>query len=87
MADNATLDVEQLRSLIADTLELEPADVTDEAAFVDELQVDSLALLDIATRLEQAYGIEVEDSELKGVGTFADVRALVEAKLGNRAAA
>ncbi|WP_033442371.1 acyl carrier protein [Saccharothrix sp. NRRL B-16314] len=84
MADDKRLaeDAEDLRELIADILELPVAEVTDDAHFVDELEVDSLSAMHIVINLEKRYGIKVTDEEFKAVDSFADVRDLVLSKRG-----
>ncbi len=50
------LDKEQLRELVADVLDLDVAEVTDDADFMEDLDVDSLMALEITVRLEKEYG-------------------------------
>jgi acyl carrier protein len=59
-----SVDKEELRVLVADALELPVQEVTDDAAFIDDLGVDSLAALEIAVRLEGKYGMKIENFEL-----------------------
>ncbi|WP_447002619.1 acyl carrier protein [Saccharothrix isguenensis] len=84
MADDKQLaeDAEDLRELIADILELPVAEVTDDAHFIDELEVDSLSAMHIVINLEKRYGIKVTDEEFKAVDSFSDVRDLVALKRG-----
>ena len=79
--DTAQLDDEELRGLVAEALELPVADVTDDADFVDGLDVDSLMIMEIMVRTEQRYGVQVDDEELANIRNFADVRKLVADKL------
>lgn len=83
MSENTAVavDTEELRSLVADALELPAEEVTDEAHFVDDLQVDSLMALEIVVNLEKKYGIKVAESDFKQVSTLLHVRALVDSKL------
>ncbi|MFE2709491.1 acyl carrier protein [Streptomyces mirabilis] len=83
MSENTAVavDTEELRSLVADALELPVEEVTDEAHFVDELQVDSLMALEIVVNLEKKYGIKVAESDFKQVSNLVQVRALVDSKL------
>lgn len=75
------VDLEELRSLMAATFELEPEDITDDAHFTRDLGMDSLITLEIATRLEDRYRITVTDDELKEINTLAGVHELVRQKL------
>ena len=52
-----TLDKEELRTVVADVLDVERDDVTDEANFVEELGVDSLMALEVMVVLEKKYGV------------------------------
>lgn len=83
MSENTAVavDTEELRSLVADALELPTEEVTDEAHFVEDLQVDSLMALEIVVNLEKKYGVKVEESDFKQVSTLLQVRALVDSKL------
>ncbi|MFC9645960.1 acyl carrier protein [Streptomyces mirabilis] len=83
MSENTAVavDTEELRSLVADALELPVEEVTDEAHFVDELQVDSLMALEIVVNLEKKYGIKVAESDFKQVSNLVQVRALVDSKI------
>ncbi|MFJ5292904.1 beta-ketoacyl synthase N-terminal-like domain-containing protein [Streptomyces sp. NPDC088348] len=76
-----SVDLEELRSLMAATFELAPEDVTDDASFTQDLGVDSLTTLEIATRLEDRYGVDVTDEEFKSISTLLSVRELVRRKL------
>lgn len=83
MSENTAVavDTEELRSLVADALELPVEEVTDEAHFVDDLQVDSLMALEIVVNLEKKYGIKVAESDFKQVSNLLQVRTLVDSKL------
>lgn len=80
------LDVEELRSLVAEALELPAEEVTDDARFKEDLDVDSLLSLEIAVRIEERYGLKIDESQLTEMGTFRLVRELVEADLGTESA-
>ncbi|MFC5286706.1 acyl carrier protein [Actinokineospora guangxiensis] len=77
----AEFDVEDLRQLVATSLELPVEEVSDDADFVTDLGVDSLAAIDILINLEKRFGVKVTDAEFKLLDTFADVRDLMTAKL------
>ncbi|MFI0370696.1 acyl carrier protein [Actinomadura sp. 1N219] len=82
MADRFdTLDKEELRGLIAEVLDLPVAEVTDEAHFLDDLDVDSLMALEIMVRLEKAYGLRLEETELESITTLAGTYDLLDGRL------
>jgi acyl carrier protein len=76
-----TLDPEELRSFVADVLDLDPASLTDDANFVSELGMDSLKALEVMVALEKKYQINITEDEVRDMTNFGDVRDLVSSKL------
>jgi acyl carrier protein len=88
MSENVTaIDTEELRALVADALELPVTDITDDADFVEDLEVDSLISLEIAIRIEERYGIKVSDDDMSSISSFRQVCGLVESRLAAGSAA
>ncbi|MDG9715357.1 acyl carrier protein [Streptomyces sp. DH24] len=89
MSENAhvVLDVEELRALVAEALELQVDEITDEARFDEDLGVDSLVSLEISVRLEERYGIRIDENDLSELGSFGRVSELVRDQLAIRSAA
>ncbi|SBW22632.1 MULTISPECIES: acyl carrier protein [Protofrankia] len=77
-----TVDREELRGLVADALERSPAEVTDDADFISELDLDSLMALEIVVRVEKRYRIKVKDEEFTSITSLNGVYDLLTAKLG-----
>ncbi|MEO3743380.1 acyl carrier protein [Plantactinospora sp. B5E13] len=75
------LDKEDLRRLIAEVLDVETDEVSDQAHFADDLDVDSLMALEIAVRLEKAYRVKVAESEMTAITTLDGTYRLLERKL------
>jgi len=61
--------------------EVAEADVKGEASF-DALGLDSLDLVELSVRIEDAYGIDIEEDDLKEVWTIDNAIDVVLAKLG-----
>ncbi|EFL19872.1 alpha/beta fold hydrolase [Streptomyces sp. C] len=84
---STTVNIEDLRALIAGVLEIEPKEVTDEALFTDELDIDSLLMLEISTRVENAYDVPENTVVVSGARTLAELHAFVISKhVGERPA-
>jgi acyl carrier protein len=65
-----------LRDKAVEMLEVQAEDVQEDKSFVDDLQVDSLSLVEYTMDLEDALGIELPEDELvdvKTIGAFVDV--------------
>lgn len=75
-------DKDELRELVADALELPTAQVTDDADFIAELDVESLALMEIVVAMEKRYGIKVQDEEFSGMTSLNRAYEMLMTKLG-----
>jgi acyl carrier protein len=72
----ALTDQEILTSLgeIVDEVAGVPADqVTPEKTFVDDLDIDSLSMVEIAVAAQDKFGVEIPDDQLKDLKTVQDV--------------
>ena len=64
---------------IVDEIAGVPADeVTPEKTFVDDLDIDSLAMVEIAVAAQDKFGVEIPDDQLKDLKTVQDVIDYVE---------
>jgi acyl carrier protein len=64
---------------IVDEISGVPADeVTPEKTFVDDLDIDSLAMVEIAVAAQDKFGVEIPDDQLKDLKTVQDVIDYVE---------
>ena len=62
--------------LAVQLLDLAPGELTEDVAFVDDLGVDSLALIEFAMAVEDALGISLPEEDLATVsrlGAFVDL--------------
>ncbi|MEU0845018.1 MULTISPECIES: acyl carrier protein [Streptomyces] len=82
MADaTAALDLDELRTFVAEVLDVEEEEVTDEADFVKDLGVDSLMALEVMVELEKKYAVKLEEKEMKSITTLRKVHDLLASKL------
>ena len=75
------LDKEELRTIVADTIDQDLADVTDTASFVDDLDVDSLMSLELMIVLERKYGVKLKEEMLPQVTTMQAAYDLLSSEL------
>jgi acyl carrier protein len=68
--------VERIRAALAQ-MEIADADQARLDATWDDLDVDSLDLVEMVRTLEDEYGLEIPDSELENVETVADAAKLI----------
>ncbi len=73
---------EEIRSGLADILEevagVQPADVAPEKSFVDDLDVDSLSMVEVALAAEEKFGVKIPDDELSNLKTVGDAIAYID---------
>ncbi|AWS45654.1 acyl carrier protein [Streptosporangium subroseum] len=56
-----------------------PADeVTPEKSFVDDLDIDSLSMVEIAVAAQDEFGVEIPDDKLKDLKTVKDVIGFIQ---------
>lgn len=73
--------LDRFRDCAVEVLAVEGEQVTPEASFADDLDADSLDLVELVMALEEEFDISVDEEELEGVTTVADAIELVESKL------
>ena len=71
-----------LREVAAEVLSVEPDQVTEAARFKEDLDADSLDLVELVMGLEERFDIQVPEEDLEGVTTVAQAVDLVLSKVG-----
>lgn len=80
----AVLDKEELRVLLAETIDVDVAEVTDDVDFIETLEVDSLMALEVIVVLEKKYGVKFAESEMRSVTTMQRAFETVRGKLADK---
>jgi acyl carrier protein len=75
-----------IRDQLADILEADPSTITEGASFVEDLDADSLALIELVEGLEEelgerTVGFRIDDEDLEDLRTVRDAVDYVYAKL------
>lgn len=78
---------ELIRDLLADILEIDPAGIGESASFAEDLDADSLALIELVEGIEEelgerSVGFRIEDEDLEELRTVRDAVDYVCTKLG-----
>lgn len=63
----------QVREILVDLFELEPADIVPEARLYEDLDIDSIDAVDLLVDLKKTINVEISPSQFKQVRTIQDV--------------
>jgi acyl carrier protein len=72
---------DRFKKCAVEVLSVDASKITPEANFGDDLDADSLDLVELVMALEEEFGIEVPEAELEGVDTIGKAFDLVTSKI------
>ena len=72
---------EKVKKLFVDELGIEADKVTMEAKLEEDLDIDSLGIVEVVMAFEDEFDIEIDDEELTDVGTVGQAVNLLHSKL------
>ena len=72
---------EKFKECAVEVLQVSPDQVTREARFAEDLDADSLDLVELVMALEESFEVTVDEAELEGVETVEQAFNLISAKL------
>jgi acyl carrier protein len=67
-----------LAEIIEEVTGIEPSEVTIEKSFVDDLDIDSLSMVEIAVQTEDKYGVKIPDEDLASLRTVGDAVSYIQ---------
>jgi acyl carrier protein len=69
---------EQVKNIIVDLLAVDPEKVTKQARFREDLEADSLDLVELIMEFEDEFGGEISDEDAQKITTVGDAVAFLE---------
>lgn len=69
---------EKIKEILVDQLEVDPEKVTMDADLLNDLDADSLDVVDLVMSVEDEFDIEIPDEVLEGASTVGDVVRYLE---------
>lgn len=79
MADSTTY--EEIKSIIVDLLGADASKITMEARFREELEADSLDLVELIMAFEEKFGGEISDEDAQKITTVGEAVNYVETRM------
>lgn len=76
MADTKCFD--KVKDIVVEQLGVEPDEVKEESAFIDDLGADSLDIVELIMAFEEEFGIEIPDEAAEKIKTVQDVVTYID---------
>jgi len=67
-----------LAEILEEVAGILPADVSPEKSFTDDLDVDSLSMVEVVVAAEEKFDVKIPDDEVKNLRTVGDAVAYIE---------
>jgi acyl carrier protein len=67
-----------LAEILQDVADVAPDDVVDDKSFTDDLDVESLSMVEVAMAAEEKFGVKIPDDELPKLKTVGDAISYIQ---------
>jgi acyl carrier protein len=71
---------EKVIKLISDATKVDQGKISKETSFVDDLNLDSLDIVELMMKMEDEFGIEIPEEDAEGLKKVSDVVTYLETK-------
>ena len=75
------MEFEKLRDILVETLGCDADKVTPEANMIDDLEADSLDVMELMMALEEAFDVTIDDADVAELKTVGDVANYITARM------
>jgi acyl carrier protein len=72
--------LDEIRAIIVEQLGVEPTEVREEATFQEDLNADSLDLVELIMEMEDRFKLKISDEDAEGIATVGDAVDYVVAR-------
>ena len=72
---------ERVISLVAEKMDVDAGQITDETHFVNDLQSDSLDIAELVIDLEEEFDVTINDEDAQNIQTVGEAVAFIEAHM------
>ena len=77
------MELEKLKEIIADVLNVEVNDITEDTTFVDDLGADSLDIFQIIMGIEETFDIEIDNDDAEQISTVGEAVGQIKNSTNN----
>ena len=71
----------ELATIVEEVAGVDATEVTEGKSFVDDLDIDSLSMVEIAVQAEDKFGVKIPDDELANLKTVGDAVKYISANI------
>ncbi len=71
---------EKVKEITAEQLDIDESIITMEASFINDLEADSLALVQLIMALEEEFDVEIPDEDVDEISTIGDAVNYINSK-------
>ena len=68
-----------MADILNEVADVAPEDVTVDKSFTDDLDVDSLSMVEVVVAAEEKFGVKIPDNEVQNLKTVGDAVGYIEA--------
>ena len=72
------MELEKLKMIIADVLNVDTAEITEDTTFVDDLGADSLDIFQIIMGIEEEFDVEIDNDAAERIVTVGDAAEAIK---------
>ena len=76
------LTFEAVRVIIVDTLSCDAGSITPSTNLIEDLEADSLEVVELSMALQEKLGVGIEDEDLEKIKTVQDILDYIKGKQG-----
>lgn len=72
----------KVKGVLVESLDIEEEKITMDSNLIDDLDIDSLELVDLTMEFENEFNVEIEDDQVEKIKTVGDIVNLIKEKIG-----
>lgn len=76
------MELEKLQNIIAEVLNVDPSEITEDTTFVDDLGADSLDVFQIIMGIEEEFDIEIDTEDAEKIVYVSDAVEQIKKAIG-----
>lgn len=73
---------EKVKEIVSQQLDVDQADIKDDASFIDDLEADSLAIVELVLAFEEQFEIDIDDEDTEKIKTVQDAINYISERKG-----